>query len=433
MGQRGTGGQPACYAPPAMRLEFWFDFSCPYAYLAATQVEALAARTGAELVPCPMLLGGVFRARETPQKLFATLGPAKARHNFADLLRWARTFDVPYAMPPGHPLRTVEALRCLLAAGQPFMPLAHRFFRAYWVEGVDLATEAGLRKVLGEAGLDADAILAAARGEAIKAELFARTQEAIERGVFGAPAFFVDGALYWGQDRMDMVEAALGGAPDAGQPAQADLRAPVDLYFDYSSPFAYLASTRAEAAFGDRARWRPMLLGAVFKEVEMVNVPLLAMSEAKRQFVAQDLLRQAAAAGAPLTWPTRFPMNSVLALRVTLAARAHETPAGRALVHRLFRAYWAEDQDLADPAVVAALATEVGLDGPGLVAAAGTPEVKEALRSATQAAVDAGVFGAPTFIVHPEGRPPELFWGADRLVMAARAAAGDQRLWVGEA
>ncbi|MCB9650024.1 MAG: 2-hydroxychromene-2-carboxylate isomerase [Deltaproteobacteria bacterium] len=410
-------------------FQMWFDFSCPYAYLAATQAEALAARTGAELVPCPMLLGGVFRARETPQKLFATLSPAKARHNFADLQRWANLFGVEYRMPPGHPIRTVEALRCLLAAGQPFMPLALRFFRAYWVEGVDLSTEAGLVKVLSEAGLDADAVLARARTEAVKAELFARTQEAVDKGVFGAPAFFVDDKLYWGQDRLHLVERALGGAPADLAPQDA-LRYPVDVYFDYSSPFAYLASTRVEAALGAHARWRPMLLGAVFKQVEMVDVPLFAMNEAKRRYTERDLARQAAAAGATLRWPSRFPMNSVLPLRVTLAAGAHETAEGRKLVHRIFRAYWVEDQDISSPDVVRALADEVGLDGAALVAASGTPEVKAALRDATQAAVDAGVFGAPTFVVHPEGRAPEVFWGVDRLELAARAAAGDARLYV---
>ena len=413
------------------RFELWFDLSCPYAYLAATQAEALAARVGAELVPCPMLLGGVFRAREVPQRLFATLGPAKARHNFADLERWSRLFGVPLVMPAGHPIRTVDALRCLRALGPPSRPLALRMFRAYWVEHVDLSTEAGLSRVLAEAGLDAEAVLARARTAAIKAELFERTQAAIDKGVFGAPALFVDDALYWGQDRLPMVEAALGGRPASMTPPQDDLRHPVDFYFDYSSPFAYLASTQVEAVFGDRARWRPMLLGAVFKQVQMVNVPLFAQSEAKRRHTEQDLWRQARAAGAPLAWPSRFPMNSVLALRVTMAAGAHEAAAGRALVHRLFEAYWVRDQDIASPEVVAGLADDLGLDGAALVAAAGEADVKAALRRATEAAVAAGVFGAPTFVVHPPGRAPELFWGVDRIPLAAAAAAGDSRLYVG--
>ena len=98
-------------------LDFWFDYSCPYAYLASTQVEALAERTGARLSWRPMLLGGVFAANGTAQKLFATLSAPKAAHNARDLDRWAEVFGVTLRMPPEHPFRTVEALRATVACG----------------------------------------------------------------------------------------------------------------------------------------------------------------------------------------------------------------------------------------------------------------------------------------------------------------------------
>ena len=101
-------------------LEFWFDFSCPYAYLASEVVEALAERVGAELQLRPFLLGGVFRAVKTPQVLFQTLSPTKARHNGRDMMRWAQHLGVELKMPPGHPFRTVTALRTLLATGEPY-------------------------------------------------------------------------------------------------------------------------------------------------------------------------------------------------------------------------------------------------------------------------------------------------------------------------
>lgn len=409
-------------------LEFWFDFSCPYAYLASTQVEALADRTGATLEAKPMLLGGVFRAVDTPQKLFATLGPAKTRHNVADMHRWARLFGATLDMPSGHPIRTVEALRCLLVTGAPYMPLAHRFFRAYWVEGRDISDREVLASILTEAGHDAPAVLSKIDDAAVKDDLRQRTDEAVDRGVFGAPAFFVDGQLYWGQDRMDYVEAALGGTPKSILPSQEELQHDVDVWFDYSSPFAYLASTQVERVFGARARWRPMLLGGVFKMVDQVNVPMAAMSDAKRAHTAQDFQRQANRLGATLNWPSRFPMNTVLPLRVTLLAKAHEDERKRAFVHAVYRAYWAEDRDISDPDTVAGLADDAGLDGKALVAGTQDPAVKAALKDATQAAVDAGVFGAPTFIVRPEGAEPALFWGVDRMTLAALAARGDDRM-----
>jgi 2-hydroxychromene-2-carboxylate isomerase len=187
-------------------LHFWFDYSCPYAYLASTQVQALAARTGASLIYEPMLLGGVFRAVGTPQKLFAELSPPKARHNALDLERWADLFEVPLVMPAGHPMRTVEALRAtILTKNDPLV--VRGFYVAYWTQGLPPSEKATMRGVLETAGHDADAIFA--RLDDAKDDLRARTDRAIALGIFGAPAFVVDGELYWGQDRIDFVEKAL--------------------------------------------------------------------------------------------------------------------------------------------------------------------------------------------------------------------------------
>ncbi len=408
-------------------LRFYFDITCPYAYLASTKVEALAERMGATLLPRPILLGGVFRANETPQKLFATLAPAKARHNFADMHRQATVLGLPLTMPANHPLRSVEALRALLIVGvesPQFWPLVHALYRAYWAEGVDISTPAGLRSVLASvAGVDVEGVLARIEDPAIKQDLRERTDEAIAIGVFGVPAFVVDGELYWGADRMDQVERALGGSPAQ---LEVEPRMPVDVWFDYSSPFAYLGCHMAESRLGDHARWRPMLLGAVFKQVGTADVPMFEQSEAKRRLTALDMHRQAALAGAQFAFPSRFPINTVLALRVTLLARAHESAEGRKLVHRIFRAFWAEDRDIASPEVLRELCDECGLDGAALVAGASEPAIKDALRTSTEQAVQAGVFGAPTFVVHTD-EGDKLFWGADRLELALRAASGDRR------
>ena len=198
---------------------------------------------------------------------------------------------------------------------------------------------------------------------------------------------------------------------------------PVDLYFDYSSPFAYLALTRAEAVFGDAARWRPLLLGGLFRSIGTADVPLFTQSPEKQRHTRNDLERQARALGAAFVWPSRFPINTVLALRLTLAGGLTATRAGRGLIVAIARALWAEDRDIADPSVLTGLADAHGFDGAALIARAGAPEIKQALRDATEAAQAAGVFGVPTFVVHRAGGD-ELFWGVDRLDQAARAAAG---------
>lgn len=421
-------------AMPSPRLRFYFDFSCPYAYVASTRIEALAERAGVQLEARPILLGGVFRAWSTPQNLSETLSPAKARHNLADMHRQAQLAGVPLRMPKGHPLRTVEALRALLVVGVPAAqtigPLAHALFRAYWADDIDISKPAALHQVLTAAGHDADAIFAKSNDEAIKNELRERTDEAIAAGVFGVPTCVLetdDGPeLFWGSDRLAMVErlaCRITGRTPAIEtlPTPEQLRAPVDVYFDYSSPFAYLGCHRAEQLLGDHARWHPILLGAVFKQVGTADVPLFLQSEAKRRHTAKDLERQAAEAGALYRFPSRFPMRTVLALRVTIAAGAHRPGGPRRLIHAFFRAYWGEDRDISDPAEIARICAEQGLDGEALVAAANEQAAKDGLFASTSAAVEEGVFGAPTFIVRtPAG--PELYWGADRLELAVRAA-----------
>src|SRR6187200_2173272 len=136
---------------PARSLEFWFDYTCPFAYLGSTQARALATRMGLELTYKPLLLGGVFRALGTPQNLFESLSIAKGAHNMADMQRWARRFGVVLKMPPNHPMRSVDALRATLATNiDP--KVVDAFYRAYWVENRDIADRAVIREVLAAAG-----------------------------------------------------------------------------------------------------------------------------------------------------------------------------------------------------------------------------------------------------------------------------------------
>lgn len=405
-------------------VDLWFDYSCPYAYLASTQAEALAARTGAELRWQPMLLGGVFRANGTPQNLSQVLSPAKARHNALDMHRWAERFGVPLTMPPSHPMRTVDALRATLLSGiDP--KVIHGFYRAYWVEGRDVADRATIRDVLVAAGHDADALLARLGESAVKDDLRARTERAIELGIFGAPTWVVDGELYWGQDRMPFVEGALGLSPTradgtaarrASQPSsQPSVRRRVlELYWDFSSPFAYLGCTQAEALAertGAELVLRPMLLGAVFKAIGQADAPIATFSPAKQRYVARDLDRWAAHWGAPLRWPSRFPMNTVKALRVWLALPEERRKSFR---DACFRAFWADDRDISSDGVLAEL---IGEGADEILARTQTKEIKDALFAATQRAIDAGVFGAPTWVVDGE----HLFWGQDRVALVESA------------
>ena len=191
-------------------LEIAFDVVCPYAYLASTQIEALAARTGATIVWAPILLGGVFRAIGQKDDPNRTMSEAKRKHTELDLRRWSEHFGVPLVRRADHPRRSVLAMRAICAANVDVRAV-HALFAAYHARGEDIADADVVRSALGAAGLDAARLMSEAETDRVKDDLRARTARAVERGVFGVPAMFVDGELYWGQDRLDWVERALRG------------------------------------------------------------------------------------------------------------------------------------------------------------------------------------------------------------------------------
>ena len=390
-------------------IEFFFDFTCPYAYLASTQVEGIATRTGAPLKWRPMLLGGVFRALDVPQVLFKTLSPSKAQHNFADMVRWADFWGVPLSMPSGHPYRSVEALRAVLSLPEELRPpVIHGLFRAYWVLGLDIAEKSVIEGVLRDCGVPLEH--AGPFDQEVKDALRIETEEAIQRGVFGAPAVFLGDELYWGQDRLWMVEEALGGTfphpkPELTELPQQDLK----FYFDISSPFAFLAAealTDWSAENGVNVHWKPIFLGGLFKSLGGPTAPLVTFSPSKQKYVFKELHRWAAHRSVPLNWPSRFPMLTIKAMRILLSLGDRCTP----LALRLFRAYWVEDLDIKEDEVLAKLLAEMEFP-PETLNAASDPHWKQALIDATAEAQAAGVFGVPTFEVGTS-----LIWGQDRFL-----------------
>jgi len=391
-------------AHPPKRLELFFDYSCPYAYIASHTAVPVAERMGVPLELRPFLLGGVFQARGTPQNLMGTLSPGKAAHNFADMTRWARRAGLPLVVPPEHPRKTVNALRATLAC-EADPKVVSGFFHAYWAEGKDPSADATIAEVVRAAGHDPAAVLARVASPEIKVALKRATDEAVARGAFGAPTFFVDGThLYWGQDRLPFVEGVRHGARPETRAGEGRT---IDAYWDYSSPFAYLGMAEVErvaARTGATVVSRPMLLGAVFKAVGQANVPIATFSPQRRAHTLADLTRWAAYLNVPYTFPSRFPMSSLKALRATLLLPEERRRAFRDAV---FRAYWAEDRDISDEAVLAEL---LGRDADEVLPQIASAEAKAALARATEEAVTRGVFGAPTFVV--EG---ELYWGQDRL------------------
>lgn len=191
-------------------LEFYYDYGSPYSYLADTQVEAIAQRAGATLVRQPMLLGGVFKATGNASPMTVEL---KSKWSAFDLPMWARHYGVPFQRNPFFPVNTLALMRG--AAAAQIDGLFERYhpavYKAMWVDGRNLNDIAEVAAVLTTAGLDARKFGARLQDQDVKDRLKATTDEAVARGVFGAPTSFVGDMMFFGNDRLPFVEMALKG------------------------------------------------------------------------------------------------------------------------------------------------------------------------------------------------------------------------------
>jgi 2-hydroxychromene-2-carboxylate isomerase len=195
----------------ARTLEFYFDYGSPYSYLADTQVEGIVERTGASLERKPMLLGGVFKStgNHSPAAV-----PQKSAWSGFDMPLWGRHYGVPFKGNPFFPINTLALMRGAAAAqiDGNFERYHPAIFKAMWVDGRNLNDSKEVTAVLAGAGLDAQKFGNRIQDQDVKDCLKVTTDEAVARGVFGAPTSFVDGKMFFGNDRLPFVELALKGA-----------------------------------------------------------------------------------------------------------------------------------------------------------------------------------------------------------------------------
>lgn len=192
-------------------VEFFFDCGSPYSYLASTQIEALAQRTTARLVWRPFLVGGVFKATGTGQPEALT-NMYKARYLFKDLQDWSKYYGLPpLVLPDNFPVDALKADRLALVADDLGKGPAwvHTVFRASFVKGRDVSDPNVLSDLLRQLDIDPQPAFARMLSPEIKDRLRKNTEEAVSRGAFGAPTFFVGSEMFFGNDRMGFLEATL--------------------------------------------------------------------------------------------------------------------------------------------------------------------------------------------------------------------------------
>jgi 2-hydroxychromene-2-carboxylate isomerase len=177
-------------------IDFYFDFSSPYGYLAAQKIEPLAAKYGRTVKWRPMLLGVAFKATGgAPLPMI----PLKGDYSKRDFLRSARFHGVPFRLPDPFPVSTVSAARAFYATGD--VRLAKALYKAYFADNVNIGEAENVMKIAAGFGLKPDL-----NDQAVKDKTRAEVDAAVAKGVFGSPYIVIDGEPFWGMDRFDQIE-----------------------------------------------------------------------------------------------------------------------------------------------------------------------------------------------------------------------------------
>jgi 2-hydroxychromene-2-carboxylate isomerase len=191
------------------KLEFFYDCSSPWTYLAFSKIEDVAARHDAELLWRPILVGGLFNTvNPSVYEGRAKPVPVKAKYYVKDLRDWAQFYGLKIGNPSVFPVNSVKAMRGAFVAEEhgKISPYSRRVFESYWGADRDISQDEVLRNIVGEVGLDEKEYFTKIASADYKAKLRTNTEELIERGGFGSPSIFVDGVMFFGNDRLPLVE-----------------------------------------------------------------------------------------------------------------------------------------------------------------------------------------------------------------------------------
>ncbi len=201
------------------KLEFFYDCSSPWTYLAFAKIEDVARRHDAELIWRPILVGGLFNTvNPSVYESRAKPVPVKARYYVKDLRDWARFYGLKIGNPTVFPVNSVKAMRGAFVANdhRVIVRYSRRVFESYWGEDKDISQDDVLREIVRETGLDENEFFTKIASDEYKAMLRGNVEELIARGGFGSPTMFVEGSMFFGNDRLPLVEHELAhGAGNA--------------------------------------------------------------------------------------------------------------------------------------------------------------------------------------------------------------------------
>ncbi|KAF2416199.1 protein disulfide [Tothia fuscella] len=458
-------------------VEFYYDISCPFAYIALLRIEALASRINANIIWTPVLLGAVYRLTAAPQGAAGSasdvFNPAKRQISSASFARTLKRYHVPHNPALTHLRKTTTALRLILDFPNEDRPaLTKALYKAYWVDAKDITDHNVLLDIARQSGIASAQALTMDifYDETDRKELERAANDVIAKGSPGVPAFWVEdevytdgkgtqhqGRLYWGQDRMLFVEAQLKalqlGVSFSAVPNISSLHPRViwklpdpiarsavklEFWFDFSSPWAFLGWTQLNSLrkmFGSRLEivMKPILLGALSREIGAPMMPMMAVSEQKRNQGYLDMVDWVrywnAVHGQERTMDKRieFRFTDTFPIRSPVLLRCAIVDPG--CIPVIYRACWEENLDIADERILAGKLASAGIDAASLFAQASTQRVKDILRVNTQEAKDLGICGVPSYRVsygNADDWPTKsgILWGQDEMNVVKDLLAG---------
>lgn len=364
---------------------FYYDIVCPYAYMAFTVLRKSNAFKKINIELRPILLGGLFKLMEVDVDPNKTMSSTKAEYIKNDIKRQAEFFDVPLNFHPRHPVSTVKAMRLISASDESLREsVTERLYRAYFQENLDIDDDDILEKIAAEVGIENNQQIG-------KERLLNATSQAFEKKVFGVPTIDFNQRLYFGCDRLFLIKDQLQISwPDAPWKS-CDHK--IDFYFDFSSPYSFLAwgEVKKALSLGVKINLKPILLGALFKEIGMVNIPMLNAHPHKVSYYADDMKDWATHRGIDFNFSPYFPLRSVTALRVAILEPR--------VIDVIFTAAWSLKKNISDEKTLGAILHGASFNEETLLERAQDENIKERLKTQTNEALQRGVFGVPTFFV----------------------------------
>jgi 2-hydroxychromene-2-carboxylate isomerase len=383
-------------------IEFFYDIVCPYAYLAAMQIEDIANQCSLTIKWKPVLLGGIYKSISSPQQPSQQWPEEKIQWNALDLRRQVKKAGVEFTFNPKHPQRTVEVMRLLsVCPVSKRAQMTKHLYKAYWVDNINFPNDKYLNQIAISFGLEKDCF----KSKDAKDLLFKNTEEALKRGLFGVPSICFDDQIIWGQDRLFFLTEYYGKNTHQW-PTSINKDKTLYFFHDFASPFSFLAAMVIEELSqncGIEINYKPILVGGLFQKIGTPIVPLFTMSKSKQHYLTSDIKRWANWWKTEFNWPTQFPMRTLLPLRVAIILPQ--------LTKEIYQAYWIEGQDISTPEVLAPLIKKAGFNPKEIFNQTKLHTTKEILKENTKEAQQNGACGVPYFQIGDE-----YWWGQDRLI-----------------